>query len=58
MVKDHSDNEIVNQLLPHGLFFPISSKNYFICTSLDRIVHTMTIATLVVEHWLEQEIAQ
>ena len=31
MVKDHSDFEGGNQLLPHGLLFPISSKGSFIC---------------------------
>ena len=31
MVKDHSDNERGNPLLPHGLLFPISSKGSFIC---------------------------
>ena len=30
-VKDHSDNEKVNPLPPHGLLFPISSKGSFIC---------------------------
>ena len=32
MVKDHSDSEKGNQLPPHRLFFPISSKGSFICT--------------------------
>ena len=32
MVKDHSDSEKVNPLLPHGLLFPIGSKGSFICT--------------------------
>ena len=56
MVKDHSDSERGNPLLPHGLLFPISSKGLFICTI--RIVHTTAFVTPVVEHWLEQEIAQ
>ena len=30
MVKDHSDSEKGNQLLPHGLLFTINSKGYFI----------------------------
>ena len=30
MVKDHLDNEIGNQLSPHGLLFLISSKGSFI----------------------------
>ena len=32
MVKDHSDSEKGNPLPPHGLLFPISSKDSFICT--------------------------
>ena len=32
MVKDHSDSERRNLLLPHGLLFPINSKGSFICT--------------------------
>ena len=32
MVKDYSDSEIGNPLLPHGLLFPINSKGSFICT--------------------------
>ena len=32
MVKDHSDSERGNPLLPHGLLFPINSKCSFICT--------------------------
>ena len=51
MVKDHSDGERGNPLLPHGLLFPINNPT-------DRIAHTMTFVTPVVEHWLEQEIAQ
>ena len=31
MVKDHSDSEKGNLLLPHELLFPISSKGSFIC---------------------------
>ena len=58
MVKDHSDSERGNPLPPYGLLFPISSKGSFICTIPDRIVHTTAFVTPVVEHWLEQEIAQ
>ena len=32
MVKDHSDSEKGNPLLPHGLLLSISSKGSFICT--------------------------
>ena len=57
MVKDHSDSERGNPLPPHGLLLPISSKGSSICTT-DRLTHTMAFVTPVVEHWLEQEIAQ
>ena len=56
MVKDHSDSERGNLLPPHGLLFPISSNDSFICT--DRITHTTAFVTPVVEHWLEREIPQ
>ena len=58
MVKDHSDSERGNPLLPHGLLFPINSKGYFICTIPDRITHTTAFVTPVMEHWLKWEIAQ
>ena len=32
MVKEHSDSEKGNPLLPHRLLFPINSKGSFICT--------------------------
>ena len=32
MVKDHSDSEKGNLLLPHRLLFPINNKGSFICT--------------------------
>ena len=32
MVKNHSDSERGNPLLPHGLLFSINSKGSFICT--------------------------
>ena len=32
MVKDHSDSKRENPLPPHGLIFPISSKDSFVCT--------------------------
>ena len=58
MVKDHSDSERGNPLLPHGLLFLIDSKGSFICTIPDRIAHTTAFVMPVVEHWLEREIAQ
>ena len=58
MVKDHSDSERGNPLLPHRLLSPISSKGSFICTIPDRIAHTTAFVKPVVEHWLEREIGQ
>ena len=59
MVKDHSDSERGNLLLPHGLLFPINSKGFFYMNHpTDRIVNTMAFVTPVMEHWPEREIAQ
>ena len=58
MVKDYSDSERGNPLLPHGLLLLISSKGSFICTIPVRIAHTTAFLKPVVEHWLEREIAQ
>ena len=57
MVKDHSDNEKGNPLLPHRLLFPINSKGSFTCPT-DKIAHTTAFVTPVLEHWLEREMAQ
>ena len=51
IVKNHSDSERGNPLLPHGLLFPISSKGSFICITPQPLLHQL-------EHWLEWEIAQ
>ena len=53
MVKDHSDSESGNYLPPHGLLFPISSKDFFICTIPQTEYHTTAFVTPVVGHWLE-----
>ena len=59
MVKEHSDSKRGNLLPPHGLLFPISSRgSFYMHHPTDRIIHTMTFVTPVVEHWLEREIAQ
>ena len=60
MVKDHSDSESRNTLLPlHGLLFFISTKGSFICTTyIDKIAHNMVFAIPVMEHGLKREIAQ
>ena len=44
---------------PHRLLFPISSKGYFICTfPTDGTAHTTTFVGPVMDHCLEQKIAQ
>ena len=58
MVKDHSECEGGNLLLPHGLLFPISKGLFYMHHPTDRITHTTAFVTPVVEHWLEQDIAQ
>ena len=40
MVKDHSDSKRGNLLLPHGLFFLISSKAFYMSHPTDRKAHT------------------
>ena len=55
MVKDHSDSERGNPLMPHRLLFPWV---FYIHHPTDRIAHTTAFVTPVVEHWLEWEIAQ
>ena len=37
VVKDHSDSEKGNPLLPHRLLFTINSKGSFICTILQTV---------------------
>ena len=54
MVKDHSDSERGNPLLPHWLLFTIISKVIL----YDKVIHTTAFVTPVVEHWLEREIVQ
>ena len=54
MVKDHSDSERGNLLLPHGLLFLINSKGFYIHHFTDRITHTTAFVTPVVECFLIQ----
>ena len=50
MVKENSDSERGNQLPPHVLLLPNSSKGSFIiCIIPDRITHTKAFATPVVK---------
>ena len=43
IVKDHSDSERGNPLLPNRLLFPINSKGSFICTihKQDNTYHSL-----------------
>ena len=41
MVKDHSDSDKGNPLLPHRLLLSINSKGSFICTIPDRITRPL-----------------
>ena len=50
MVKDHTDTERENPLLPHELLFPISSKVFYMHHPTDRMIHTTAFVTPVVEH--------
>ena len=63
MVKDRSDSKRGNLLLPHILatYSTLSDQQQGFCYMhhpTDRIIHTTAFVTLVVEHWLEREIAQ
>ena len=57
MVKDRSDSEKGNPLPPHRLLFTIKVF-FYMHHPTDRIAHTTAFVPPVVEHWLEQEIAQ
>ena len=43
---------------PYGLYVPISSKSFFICTIPHRIAYITAFVTPVMEHCLEQEIVR
>ena len=57
MVKDHSDSKKGNPLPPATLF-DLQQGLFNMHHHADRIAHTMTFVTLVVQHWLEWKIAQ
>ena len=57
MVKDHSDREETHSC--HiGYSFRLAARVLYIHHPTDRIIHITAFVTPVVEHWLEQEIAQ
>ena len=58
MVKNHSDSERGNPLLPHGLLFLVSSTgSFYMHHPTHRIAHTTAFETPVVEHWLERDLS-
>ena len=70
MVKDHSDSVRGNPFQPHKLLLPTNSKGLLYAPShrtdstyhglcyTSHGAHTMALIIPVMEHWLEQEIAQ
>ena len=53
MVKDHTDSDRCRHI---GYSFRLAARALLYAT--DKITHTTAFVTPVVEHWLEQEIAQ
>ena len=58
MVKDHSDSERGNPLPPQATLSNQHQGFFYMHYPTDRIIYTTTFVTLVLEHWLEREIAQ
>ena len=58
MVKDHSDSLRVTRCRHIGYSFQSAARVFFMHHHTDRITHTTAFVTPIVEHWLEQEIAQ
>ena len=54
VVKYHTDSKRGNPLPLHGL----QQWFFYMHHPTDRMTHTTAFVTPVVEHWLEQEIAQ
>ena len=58
MINDHSDSKKGNPMLPlHGLLFPFAT-GFLYAPSHRQVAHTTAIVTLVMEHWLERDIAK
>ena len=58
MVKDHSDSERGNLLLPHRLLFQISSKGSFICINQQTgLCYTSrgALAGMRIAQWVHHE---
>ena len=58
-VKDHSDSEREETRCRHKCYsFRLAARVILYASLSDKITHTTTFVTPVVEHWLEREIAQ
>ena len=58
MVKDHSDSESKPAAATWATIFYLHQGFFYMHHPTDWIAHTTAFVTPVVEHWLEQEIAQ
>ena len=58
MVKDHSDSERGPSCHHMGYSLQLTARVFYMHHPTDGIAHTTVFVTPVVEHWLEQEIAQ
>ena len=59
MVKDHLYSEIGNILPPlHDYSFRLAARGFYMHHPADRISHTTTFVTPVVDHWLERVLSQ
>ena len=54
MVKDHSDSERGNSLLPHGFSFRLAARVVLYASSHRQDNTTSAFVTPVVGHWLER----
>ena len=58
MVKDHSDSKRKPTAATIWAIFLLAAKDFLNDHPTDMLVYSMDFVTPVVEHWLEQEIAQ
>ena len=57
MIKDHSDSERKPAATTWATLYKYQQGFFYMHHPTDRIAHTTTFVTPVVEHWLEWEIA-
>ena len=53
IVKNHSGREETHCFHFMGYSFQLAARDFLMHHSTDTLVHTMTVVTPVVEHWLE-----